>query len=545
MTPTTQKAKVDEIMKCAKDPVYFINTYCRIRHPQRGIIPFKTYKFQDDCVEKFVKHRFNIVLKSRQLGLSTITAAYSVWLSLFHKNKDILVIATKLPTAINFIKKVKVILDSLPNWLRISEFEPTRQEIKFKNGSRVLAIPTSDDAGRSESLSLLIVDEAAFIRNMEDIWAGIYPTLSTGGRAIILSTPNGVGGTYYQLYTGAENKTNNFVATKLMWWVHPDHDQAWFDSEAKQMSKRKVAQELLCEFIGSGDTFVSSDDIAYLQSQTKDPICNGTAFSIFDGTVEQRKFYQNVWVWELPKPGMKYVLSADVARGDAKDSSTFHIISQTGECVAEYSGKVPAEKYGVFLNDVGKFYNNAFICPENNTYGYTACQKLVELRYPRLIYQSTKLSQVEQFVPSAGDNPGFSTQKNSRDLALAKMEEMIRTRGIRFYSTRFVNELRTFIWNGQKAVAMKDAHDDLVMAAAIGSWIFAGIYGSGTSNVSDQAVLFKAMSKSSTSIAHIPGSGREVGPTLRTAISFGSLTRPHFARPDDPNMPNFDWVLKD
>src|SRR5271157_3865758 len=113
-TPTTNSEKVKEILKCGKDPVYFINEYCKIQHPQRGLIPFKTYNFQDQCVNDFVKHRFNIVLKSRQLGLSTVTAAYAVWMALFHKEKNILVIATKLKTAINFVKKIKVILTSIP-----------------------------------------------------------------------------------------------------------------------------------------------------------------------------------------------------------------------------------------------------------------------------------------------------------------------------------------------------------------------------------------------------------------------------------------------
>lgn len=543
MTPTSQKAKIDEIMKCGRDPVYFINTYCKIFHPQRGVIPFNTYDFQDDCVRKFVKNRFNIILKSRQLGLSTITAAYSVWLALFHKGKDILVIATKLVTAINFIKKVKVILKSIPSWLRISEYEPTRQEIRFKNGSRVQAIPTSEDAGRSESLSLLIVDEAAFIRNFEDIWAGIYPTLNTGGSAIILSTPNGVGGTYYQLYSGAEAKTNNFVPTKLMWYVHPEHDEEWFKNESKQMSRRKIAQELLCEFIGSGDTYVTADDIAYLQSQVKQPIMTGADFSMCKSP-DHRPPYRDIWVWEKPIPGTKYILSADVARGDAKDFSTFHVISQAGNCVAEYMGKIPPERFGELINEVGRLYNNAYVCPENNTFGYTTCRKLLELRYPKLLFQKTKLSQADQFIATDSDTPGFSTQKNSRDLALAKLEEMIRTKTVKFFSARLVSELRTFIWNGQKAVAMKDEHDDLVLSAAIGSWIFDGIFGTGTSTATDAVSMLKAMSKSSTSIATVPGSGREVGPILRAAVSMYSLHRPRLGRPGEDNVTDFDWVLK-
>ena len=209
----TRSDQVNEIIRCGKDPVYFMNRYVKIQHTVRGLIPFATYDFQEDCIKQFQTNRFNIALKSRQLGLSTITAAYAVWFSIFKKDKNVLVIATKLSTAMNFIKKVRIMLDCLPKWLLLTKFEPTKQSIRFDNGSQITAIPTSPDAGRSEALSLLIVDEAAFIRDFEDIWTGLYPTLSTGGNAIIISTPNGVGGQYYRLWMDAETKQNEFYYT--------------------------------------------------------------------------------------------------------------------------------------------------------------------------------------------------------------------------------------------------------------------------------------------------------------------------------------------
>lgn len=150
---------VGEILKCGRDPIYFMKKYCKIQHQVRGLIPFETYDFQDDCVKQFQEHRFNIVLKSRQLGLSTISAAYVLWYAIFKKDKNVLVIATKLATAVNFIKKVKTMLDSLPPWLLLTKFEPTKQSIRFLNGSTITAVPTSPDAGRSEALALLVVDE--------------------------------------------------------------------------------------------------------------------------------------------------------------------------------------------------------------------------------------------------------------------------------------------------------------------------------------------------------------------------------------------------
>ena len=270
-TPSRQLV-VSEILRCGKDPTYFMKKYCKIQHQLRGLIPFDTYDFQDDCVKQFQKNRFNIVLKSRQLGLSTVSAAYVVWYAIFKKDKNILVIATKLNTAINFIKKVKTMLDGLPPWLLLTKFEPTKQSVRFDNGSTITAVPTSPDAGRSEALALLIVDEAAFIRDFDEIWTSLYPTLSTGGSAIILSTPNGVGGQYYKLWTEAETGANDFNPIRLPWNVHPEHNQAWFDKETKNLTKRQIAQEFLCDFVSSGDTFLQPTEFDKLREMIRQPL---------------------------------------------------------------------------------------------------------------------------------------------------------------------------------------------------------------------------------------------------------------------------------
>ena len=230
MAKINKSRQVSEIIKCGKDPKYFFNSYLKIQHPVRGLIDFDTYEFQDDCVDIFLDSRFSIILKSRQLGLSTLVAAYSVWMAIFQREKNILIIATKLSVAQNFITKVKTMIRNLPKWLILPEIdENNKQLIKFSHGSSIKAIPTSEDAGRSEALSLLIVDEAAFVRNFDTIWTGLYPTVSTGGRVIVLSTPNGVGGQYYTLYTEAESGLNEFTSIRLPWNVHPERGDEWFD----------------------------------------------------------------------------------------------------------------------------------------------------------------------------------------------------------------------------------------------------------------------------------------------------------------------------
>ena len=172
----TKDKIVKEIVKSGKKPVYFINTYCKIPHPGKGLIPFKTYDFQADLVDDLALHRFIVVLKARQLGISTITAAYVAWLVLFHRDKNVLIVATKLQTAANLVKKVKTILKNLPPWLKIANFSvDNKNSIELTNGSQVKASSTSGDAGRSEALSLLVIDEAVHIDGLDELWTGLYP----------------------------------------------------------------------------------------------------------------------------------------------------------------------------------------------------------------------------------------------------------------------------------------------------------------------------------------------------------------------------------
>ena len=480
MDAVGRRRQVDEIVKCGHDPVYFINTYVKIQHPVKGLVPFKTYPFQDDCIRAYQEERFNIVLKSRQLGLSTISAAYATWQAIFYKDKNILVIATKLETAINFIKKVKVMLQSIPSWLLLPKFEDNKRSIRFNNGSVITAIPTSDDAGRSEALSLLIVDECAFIKNFEDIWAGLSPTISTGGRAILISTPNGVGGQYYKLWTQAEAGLNEFNAIRLMWQVHPEHNQEWFDKETRNLPKRKISQEFLCDFISSGDTFLQPENLEYIKNNVQPPL-------------EKIGPDRNLWVWDKPTSDGKYVISADVSRGDGADYSAFHVIdASTLSVVAEYIGKMPPDRFAEFILETAQKYNDAVICPENNTFGYMVCMRIKETGYNRLYYGSNKTGDLFSYTPLDIDEvPGFSTQVKSRTQILANLEQLIRNKNIITRSQRLYDELQAFVWNGQKAQAMKDSHDDLVMALAIGSWII----GDPTVGNSSEMAMAQAMLK--------------------------------------------------
>jgi hypothetical protein len=532
MPPNNKKRQVNEIIKCGKDPIYFLNKYVKIQHPTRGTIPFNTYKFQDACLKDFVDHRFNIILKSRQLGISTLGAAYAVWLAVFYRDKNILVIATKLSVAMNFIKKVKVALKGMPRWLLLPEIvSNNKQTVEFSNGSSIKAIPTSEDAGRSEALSLLIVDEAAFVRNFDELWMGLYPTLVTGGRAIVLSTPNGVGGQYYDLYMKAISGENEFNPTKLPWDVHPEHDDEWFVNESKNLSERQVAQEFLCDFAASGDTFLSVEDIDYLRTAVKRPL-------------EKWGPDMGVWVWKYALSEHKYIISADVSRGDAADYSTFHVIdTEESEVVAEYKGKIPPDQFAILLNEAGMRYGKAVMCPENNTYGYAVIMKLHELNYPNLYYKNERDKYAYYKTGAQISKIGFTTSAQSRNQILTKLEEVLRNREVRCYSSRLYEEMKMFIWKGSKAQAQKGSNDDLVISLAIGVWLYDTRPEYNKQSMNINTAILKAMGVNRNSAEKSVISPWEKGNRNNPfkPFSMGSLP---VSGSDSPYGDDFSWLLK-
>ena len=464
MTYTLSKKEIiTEILKCGKDPNYFINNYARIAHPVHGLVPFKTYPYQSDLLTDFNDYRFNVILKARQLGISTITGAYIVWMMLFHRDQNILVMATKVKTASNLVKKVKAILKNLPDWLLVAGISiDNRASFELSNGSQIQAASTSGDAGRSEALSLLVIDEAAHVENLSDLWAGLYPTISTGGRVIALSTPNGVGNWFHKVYSEAEEGNNDFHPIKLLWDVHPDRDQAWFDKETRNMSTREIAQELKCNFNTSGESVIHPEDIAYLAKSVREP-------------KYRTSFDRNMWIWEEYEPACSYLLVADVARGDGADFSVFHIIKlETMEVVVEYQGKPNLDMYSNILFQAGQEYGNCLLVVENVGIGISILEKLIELEYPNLYFS---IKGTHEFMESHRGHydptavPGFTTSTKTRPLIISKLEEFIRNKLITTYSLRLINELQTFIWYNGKPQAMRGYNDDLIIALAIACWV--------------------------------------------------------------------------
>ena len=457
-----------EYAKCATDPVYFLGKYGIIQHPVRGKVNFNLYDFQEKSLESFMKHDYNIVLKARQLGLSTLTAGYALWMMTFQQDKNILVIATKQETAKNLVTKVRVMHANLPGWLKQPCVEDNKLSLRYKNGSQIKAVASSEESGRSEALSLLIIDEAAFIDKIDTIWGAAQQTLATGGRALVISTPNGVGNFFHKTWIGAEDGTNDFNFIKLHWSVHPERGQEWRDEQDKLLGPSLAAQECDCDFITSGRGVIDGLLLENLkESSVREPI-------------EKRGIDSNYWIWQPPNYTKNYVVSADVSRGDGTDYSAFHIIDvETLEQVAEYKGKISTQDFGNMLVNVASEYNNALLVVENNNIGWAAIQQVIDREYPNLFYTSKDLQyvdvqhQITNKYRSQERNmvPGFSTTSKTRPLIVAKLEEMFREESVVVHSQRLIDELFVFIYNGNRAEAMTGYNDDLVMSFAIALWV--------------------------------------------------------------------------
>ena len=457
-----------EFKKCAEDPAHFLRRYCYIQHPQKGKIKFDLYDYQEKTLKEFVTSDYNVLLKARQLGISTLTAGYALWMMTFFDDKNILVIATKQDVAKNLVTKVRVMHASLPTWLKQKCVEDNKLSLRYKNGSQIKAVASSEEAGRSEALSLLILDEAAFIPRIDSIWTAASQTLALGGRCIALSTPNGVGNWFHRTWMDAEDGLNEWNILRLHWSVHPDRDQEWRDHQDKLLGPSMAAQECDCDFVTSGQMVIDGRILEeYKATQVKDPI-------------ERRGVDSNIWIWEPPNYTKDYVISADVSRGDGTDYSAFHVMD-VEDCkqVAEYKGKLSTRDFGNLLVNVATEYNNALLVIENASIGWAAIQQCIDREYDNLFYMSKDLQYVDTqkqmtnkiYSQEKQMVPGFTMSMKTRPLVIAKLEEFFREKSVKVSSSRLIDELFVFIYNNNKAEAMSGYNDDLVISFGIALWI--------------------------------------------------------------------------
>jgi hypothetical protein len=542
-----RKASVkEEILRCGRDPVYFIDKYVKIRHPTRGLIPFKTFEYQKRTLGFFHKKRFNVILKPRQMGFTEITSAFIVWLILFHPDASVLCLSTKSETAKNVIRRVRTALKNVPKWLLISDIQTdNKTSIELSNGSWVKSVAKSADAGRSEALTLLVIDEAAHIEGFDEIWTGIKPTVSAGGRIIMLSTPNGVGNVFHKVYEEAQTGANDFNPIRVEWWEHPEHiadlkidpktgkhTSTWFKKETKGFSVRQIAQEFECEFLASGDTFFTTELMQLVQ--------NGLLpdFGVGDG----------LQLYAAPVKGAQYIMGVDCATGKGEDSGAAHVFEvQSMEQVAELSQKMMPNEFAQAICQLGHDYNGALMVIENNAVGLAVIEHVKLHAYPNLFY-SKKGAKAGDKLGDPGNASegsmasdyvhGVMTLGPNRPFMLSKLEELIRLGAVKMHSARFLSEMQTFIWNNGRPEARTGKHDDLIMAAALAVFVRDNFYGGVYSTPDLTRAMIGAMKVNKTVNTQVHGASKN--PDHVPVRAMGVFSTP--ARPYVMQMPNGRYI---
>ncbi len=509
MTEVGRPSKVErlkEYAKCVQSPVYYGEKYCKVFDLTKGgMVPFKLFLRQKEFINNCINHRFNIVLKPRQAGVSTTAALFAATYGMFEDKRKVLIIANKQDTAHEFLKKVKEFVYYVPEWMGITITRVTQGLIELNNGSIIKAVATSEDALRGFTPTLLILDEAAYIRGGSEVWQASLPSLSTGGRAILLSTPFGLEELYYAIYDAAKNNKNNFHITEFKWYEDPRYNKQlkwikgdiivdtwlnrivndedfkefeklvqlgfistspWFEDMCRQLNgdQRKISQEILCSFLGSGDNVISEK---YIEIQEKENVKTPIRCECFDN---------NMWIWEEPIRDHQYILSSDVSRGDSADFSTIIIIDiNTNHEVAEYQGKVPPDYLGEIIYDYANKYQAYSIVDITGGMGVATVLKLLDLNLDKkLIHYDLPKSKIlmERLKRQRrGDKiPGFNIGAN-RVLVVQEFERQVRQGEFVVRSKRAISEMKTFVYRNGRPDHMVGFNDDIILAMAQGLFV--------------------------------------------------------------------------
>ena len=450
---------------------FFCANYVYIKHPNKGRIQLNLRPAQKQAVEAWIENRYSIVLKSRQIGFSTLAAAYSFWLCFFWPDRFIVMLSKTEREATKLLAKAKYIYKFLPDWLRLSGPELVQNNVlkmTFNNDSVIESLPSANEPARGESVYLAIIDEMAFLPNPEEAWASIEPIADVGGRVICLSTAKGEGNIFFNLWMGSQNGTNRFKGIFFPWSANGDRNQAWYDAQAAELPIWQLHQEYPSNpeeaFIRSGRPVFDLDSLARLETSAPkkgrnkklSDLRNSYMFDPDGGPLS---------VWAVPQAGARYVIGADVAEGLARgDYSSAHVIdAKSGVVVAHWHGHVDPDKFGEeILYALGYFYNEALIGVESNNHGLTTLTALNKAGYIN-IYRQRRLNQRN---PEISETLGWRTTTLTKPLAIDELNAGIRDGVVGLRCDLTIAELKTFVRddNGQ---THGSPHDDRVMSLAI------------------------------------------------------------------------------
>jgi len=459
-------ATLDEQLEAFR---YFCENYWFIKHPERGRIKFELRDAQMETMKIWLEKRYSVVLKARQIGFSTLAAAYAFWLTFFVQDRFVIMLSRTEREAMKLLAKCKYGYRFLPPWMRErGPKQTTDHQLKmvFENESAIESLPSGSDPARGESVFLVIVDEWAFLPNPEEAWASIEPITDVGGRVIGLSTANGSGNFFHQLWVGSQNNTNKFVGIFFPFDSDGERGDEWYEAKSKNMQSWQLHQE-----------YPRFPEEAFIKSGN--PVFD---ISILDGlpTIEESKGYLHVYssrnvefrttdegefsVWESPDPSNVYVIAADVSEGlSYGDYSSAHVINaSSGDIVAHWHGRIEPDLFGELLAEIGWWYNQALLGIESNNHGLTTIKAAQRYGYKNL-YKSRSLNKA---YANPTQTLGWRTTNTSKPLMIDELSASIRDGALNIYCVRTIAELRTYVrkQNGKMAGS---PHDDRVISLAI------------------------------------------------------------------------------
>jgi len=472
------KEQVEEYIKCAKDPAYFIEKYIKVVSLDEGLIPFNLYDYQEELVETVHNNRFVIAKLPRQSGKSLTFISYILHYVLFNQSMNAAVLANKQATAKEILSRLKLTYEYLPLWLQQGIIEWNKNSIQLENGSRIIASSTSSSAIRGGSFNLILLDEFAHVPNnvAEEFFSSVYPTISAGQttKVFMVSTPNGLN-MYYYFWKGATKKEgemgkNEYKAIEVNWNEVPQYpggplrDEKWKKQTIANTSEHQFKIEFECQFIGSQNTLIESEklrDLTYSEPTIKNK----------DG----------LWIYEKAREGRTFFITVDTSRGQGNDFSAFCVIDSTEmphRVVARYRNNIVSPMvFPTAIVAVARQYNDAYVLVEVNDIGGQVADIIhYDLEYENLIKCSNKGAKGQTISSGFGKSGsttkmGLTTSVPVKKIGCSVLKSLIEEDKLIIKDIEIINELTTFVAKKQSFEADDGHTDDLVMCLVMYSWM--------------------------------------------------------------------------
>ena len=474
--------QIQEYLKCAKDPIYFIESYCKIVTLDHGLQPFKLYDCQKNKVNVIHNNRKIILMEGRQQGKTTTSAAYILWYTLFQESKTVAILANKASAAREVLYRYQLMYENLPIWLQQGVSTWNKGDIALENGSIVFTAATSRQGIRGKSVNMLYVDETAIIPNnlAEEFFTAVYPTISAGETTKILlsSTPLGYNH-FWKFWNDAKNDRNGFVPLFIPYWEIPGRDDKWAETQRKLLGELKYNQEVLCNFLGSSLTLIAADTIAQLSADQ--PIHSKDGLDVY----------------ERAEKNKTYVIVADTAKGVEGDYSAFQIIDVTEmpyKQVGKYrDNKISPLLYPSVIYKLAKEFNDAYVLVEINVSEQVADILYNEYEYENIIFvnRNTNGQVVSGGFGGGRTQLGVITDKKVKRIGCSNFKSMAEEKKLLIRDADTISEISTFIQKRNSYQADEGYHDDLVMPFVLFSWLTTNPYFKDLTNINIRKELYE------------------------------------------------------